>query len=166
MWPCLLVSFCLEILIAESSAFYSSESLCCVCHSKIIITHNILFMGFSRQEYWSGLPFPSPVDHILSELSTMTCPSWVILRGMAHSFIELHKAVIHAIISVSFLWLWFLFWRLWDVVLASSVWWMRTRGFWKLPDEKDWLWEHDLVTEKFPIVMGQIVSTVLRTYST
>ena len=20
------------------------------------------FMGFSRQEYWSGLPFPSPVD--------------------------------------------------------------------------------------------------------
>ena len=26
----------------------------------------ILFMGFSKQEYWSGLPFPSPVDHILS----------------------------------------------------------------------------------------------------
>ena len=25
----------------------------------------ILFMGFSRQESWSGLPFPSPVDHIL-----------------------------------------------------------------------------------------------------
>ena len=23
-------------------------------------------MGFSRQEYWSGLPFPSPVDHITS----------------------------------------------------------------------------------------------------
>ena len=32
----------------------------------------ILFMGFSRPEYWSGLPFPSPVDHILSDLSTMT----------------------------------------------------------------------------------------------
>ena len=28
----------------------------------------ILFLGFSRQEYWSSLPFPSPVDHILSEL--------------------------------------------------------------------------------------------------
>ena len=25
------------------------------------------FMQFSRQEYWSGLPFPSPVDHILLE---------------------------------------------------------------------------------------------------
>ena len=33
----------------------------------------ILFMGFSRQEYWSGLPFSSPVDHVLSELSTMMC---------------------------------------------------------------------------------------------
>ena len=28
----------------------------------------ILFMGFSRQEYWSGLPFLSPMDHILSEM--------------------------------------------------------------------------------------------------
>ena len=43
----------------------------------------ILFMGFSRQEYWSGLPFPSPVDHILSDLSTMTRPSWVAPHGMA-----------------------------------------------------------------------------------
>ena len=34
------------------------------------------FMGFSRQEYWSGLPFPSPVEHVLSELSTMTCVGW------------------------------------------------------------------------------------------
>ena len=30
----------------------------------------ILFMGLSRQKYQSDLPFPSPVDHILSELST------------------------------------------------------------------------------------------------
>ena len=29
-------------------------------------------MGFSRQKYWSGLPFPPPVDHDLSELFTMT----------------------------------------------------------------------------------------------
>ena len=57
----------------------------------------ILFMGFSRQEYWSGLPFPYPVDHILSELSTMTHPFWVARHGMAHSFIELDKAVVHVI---------------------------------------------------------------------
>ena len=32
----------------------------------------IPFMVFSRQEYWSGLPFPSPVDHILSEDQELT----------------------------------------------------------------------------------------------
>ena len=63
----------------------------------------ILFMGFSRQEYQSGLPFPSPVDHVLSELSTMTHLSWVALHGMAHSFNELDKAVILVISLVSFL---------------------------------------------------------------
>ena len=42
-----------------------------------------LFMGFSRHEYWSSLPFPSPVDHVLSELSTKTRPSWVALHGMS-----------------------------------------------------------------------------------
>ena len=68
----------------------------------------ILFMGFSRQEYWSDLPFPSPVDHILSELCTMTRLSWVALPyGMAHSFTELDKAVVHLIRLVSFLWMWF-----------------------------------------------------------
>ena len=66
-----------------------------------------LFMGFSREEYWSGLPFPSPVSHVLSELSTMTLLSWVALHGMAHSFIELEKAVVHVIRLVSILWLWF-----------------------------------------------------------
>ena len=49
--------------------------------------------GFSRQEYWSGLPFPSPVDHILSDLSTMTRPSWVAPRAWL-SFIELDKVVV------------------------------------------------------------------------
>ena len=37
-------------------------------------------IGFFRQEYSSGLSFPSPVDHILSELFTMTHPSWVALH--------------------------------------------------------------------------------------
>ena len=69
----------------------------------------ILFMGFSRQEFWSGWPFPSPLDHILSELSTMTCPSWVALHGMTRSFIELDKAVVLVIRLISFLWNWFSF---------------------------------------------------------
>ena len=37
------------------------------------------------------------MDYILSELSTMTHPSWVALRSMAHSVIELDKAVDHVI---------------------------------------------------------------------
>ena len=44
----------------------------------------MLFMAFSRQEYWSGLPFPSPVDHILSHLSTMSFPSQGASQGMAY----------------------------------------------------------------------------------
>ena len=67
----------------------------------------ILFLEFSRQEYWSGLPFPSPVVHVLSELSTMTHPSWGGPMGMVHSFVELDKAVVHVIRLVSFLWPYF-----------------------------------------------------------
>ena len=44
------------------------------------------------------------MDHVLSELSTMTCLSWVALHSMGHSFIELDKAVVHVIRLVSFLW--------------------------------------------------------------
>ena len=39
-----------------------------------------MFTGFLRQEYWSGLPFPPPVDHVLSELSTVVHPSCVALH--------------------------------------------------------------------------------------
>jgi len=69
----------------------------------------ILFMGLSEQECWSALAFPSPVDHVLSELSTMTRLSWVALHDMAHSFIEFDKSVIHVICLGSVLWLWFSF---------------------------------------------------------
>ena len=61
----------------------------------------MLFMGFSRQECWSGLPFPSLVD-ILSEGSTVTYKSWVVIQSVAHSFIELDMAVIYVISLVSF----------------------------------------------------------------
>ena len=87
----------------------------------------ILFMGFSRQEYWSGLPFPSPVDHVLSELSTMTHLSWVALQGTGHSFIELDKAVVRVISLVGFLWLWFSVCPLMnkDKRLMEASWWKK-----------------------------------------
>ena len=37
------------------------------------------------------------MDHVLLELSTITHISWVSLQGMAHSFLELDKAVVHVI---------------------------------------------------------------------
>ena len=66
--------------------------------------HVVLKAGILK---WFAIPFSS--DHILSELSTMTRPSWMALHGMAHSFIEVDKAVVHVIRLVSFLWLWFSF---------------------------------------------------------
>ena len=35
------------------------------------------------------------MDHVFSELSTMTHASWVALHGIARSFIELDKAMDH-----------------------------------------------------------------------
>ena len=101
-------SFFLELFLQWSPiAYWAPTDLGSSYFSVLPFCLFILFMGFSRQEYWSGLPFPSPVDHLLSELSTMTCPSLVALYCMAHSFIELDKAVVHVISLVSFLWLWF-----------------------------------------------------------
>ena len=103
-------SFFLELFIHWSPvAYWVPTDLESSSFSVLSFCLFILLMGFSRQEYWSGLPFPSPVDHVLSELSSMTCLSWVALHGMAHSFIELDKAVVQVIRLVSFLWLWFSF---------------------------------------------------------
>ena len=103
-------SFFLELFLHWSPVAYWAHTN--LGSSSFIVLSFCLFilsMGFSRQEYWSGLPFPSPVDHVLSELFTMTSPSWVALHSMAYSFIDLDKALVHVIRLVSFLWLWFSF---------------------------------------------------------
>ena len=103
-------SFFLELFLHWSPvAYWAPTNLGSSSFSVLSFCLFILFMGFSRQENYSGLPFPSPVDHILSDLSTMTCPSWVAPQGMAHNFIELDKAVVYVIRLVHFLWLWFSF---------------------------------------------------------
>ena len=100
----------LELFLCSSPvAYWASIDLGSSSFSVISFYLFILFMGFSMQECWRSLPFPSPVDHILSELSTMPHLSWVALHGMAHNFIQLNKAVIHIFSVVSFLWLWFSF---------------------------------------------------------
>ena len=89
-------SFFLELFLHSSLvAYWTPTSLGGSSSSVLSFYLFTLFMGFSRQESWSGLPFPPPVDHVLSELSTMTLPSWVALHGMAPSFTELHKPFDH-----------------------------------------------------------------------
>ena len=67
----------------------------------------ILFMGFSRQKVchfllqWTMFHQNSPPWPF--------CLGWRALLGMTHCFLGLHKVVIHVIILVSFLWLWFSF---------------------------------------------------------
>ena len=91
-------SFFLELFLHWSPvAYWAPINLGSSSFSILSFCLFILSMGFSRQAYWSGLPFPSPVDHVLSELSTMTLLSWVAPHGMAHSSIQLDKAVVHVI---------------------------------------------------------------------
>ena len=100
----------LELFLHSSPvAYWAPSDLGSSSFSALSFCLFILFVGFSRQEYWSGLPFLSPVDHVLSGLYTVTHLSWVALCTMAHSFIALDKAVVHVINLVSFLWLWFSF---------------------------------------------------------
>src|SRR5574340_1269439 len=87
-------SFFLEVFLYSSPvAYWAPTDLGSSSFSVLSFCLFILFMGFSRQEYCSGLPSPSPVDHILSDLSTMTHPSWVAPWAWL-SFIELDKAVV------------------------------------------------------------------------
>ena len=56
--------------------------------------HTVCGVPKARGLEWFAIPF-------LSELSTMPHLSWGTLHGMTHSFIELHKAVIHVIMLLS-----------------------------------------------------------------
>ena len=92
-------SFFLELLVIALHSFpvayWTPTNLGGSSSGVIYFCLFILFLGFSWQEYWSGLPFPCPVDHVLSELFAMTCPSWAALHGIAHSFTELRKPLCH-----------------------------------------------------------------------
>ena len=70
-------SFFLELVLHWSPvAYWAPSDLESSSFSVLSFCLFILLMRFSRQKYWSGFPFPSPVGHILSEFSTMTRPSW------------------------------------------------------------------------------------------
>ena len=74
-------SFFLELFLHSSLvAYWALTEWGSSSFSVISFGLFILFIGFSRQQYRSGLPFPSLVDHVLSELSTMTHLPWGRIR--------------------------------------------------------------------------------------
>ena len=99
----------------------------------------MLFTGFSKQEYQRGLPFPSPVTHVLSEL-----PPWPVRLGW--------PCMTWLIASLSYTRLWSMWW-FWlafsacgfcpggcgITVLASSVCPLVDEDK-RLPDGRDWPW--------------------------
>ena len=99
-------SFFLELFLHRSPVAYGAPTdLESSSFSILSFCLFILFMRISRQEYWSGLPFPSPVDHILSDFSTMTCPTWEAPQGLA-KFHWVRKVCGSSVIRLSrFLWL-------------------------------------------------------------
>ena len=102
-------SFFLELFFLSSPVAYQAPTnLGSSSFSVLSFCLFMLFLGFSRQEYWSCLSFPSPVDRILSELSTMGL-SRLALHSITHSFTELDNVVVFVISLVSFLRLWFSF---------------------------------------------------------
>ena len=101
-------SFFLELFLHSSPvAYWAPINLGSSSFSVLSFYLFILFMGFSRQEYWSGLPFP------LLQWTTFcqNSPPWPVRLGWPHTawLIELDKAVVHEVRLVSFLCLWFSF---------------------------------------------------------
>ena len=109
-----LLWLCLFSLAGVTSPLFFSSILGTYGLEEFIFQCHIFFPfhtvhGVLKEAYWSAFPFPSPADYLLSELSPITCLSWVALHHMARGFTELDKAVILVICLVSFLWLWFSF---------------------------------------------------------
>ena len=96
LWPS---SFILSWVTVDCPPLFPSNISDTFCPggstSSVLFFLFTLSMSFLKQEYWSGFPSPSPLGHILSELSNMTSHSCVACHGMAHSFTELYKPLHH-----------------------------------------------------------------------
>ena len=89
LWPS---HFILSRAISNCPPFFPSSILDTFWPGGLIFQWHIfcffilfMVMEFLWQEYWNSLPFPPPVDHILSELSTMS--SWSYTATYCFSYI-------------------------------------------------------------------------------
>ena len=145
-------------LLNLPSALYPILPLCLLLsHFKLCLTlwtvahQSPLSKGFSRQEYWSGLPFPSPGESSqprnwtqVSCIAGRFFTNWAIRKPQ---FLEVTFKSLKApwVIEISFLW-----WTLWVYGLLKWLTgkestcqsrWLRRRGFdspgWEFPSEKE-----------------------------
>ena len=71
-----------------------SSSILYICQAGEFIFQCLIFLPFHivhgvlKARMLSGLPLHSPLHHVLSELSNMTCLSWVSLQSMAYNTIK------------------------------------------------------------------------------
>ena len=70
----LFISKCQKVLLAQSHPTFC-DPMDCVAHQAS------LSMGFSRQEYWSGLPFPTSGDRLKPGIKPMSCASPALAGG-------------------------------------------------------------------------------------
>ena len=78
------------------------------CHNLKLKCQALLSMGFPKQEYWSGLPFPNPED----------LPDWT--HGFSLPVIEPICPVSPALASGVFLFLFFFYhWATWEALRGS-----------------------------------------------
>ena len=88
---CTIPSFFLKLFLHWSPvSYWAPTNLGSSSFSVLSFCLFILFMGFSRQEYWSGLPLPSPVDRILVY-------NIIIPRGTLQSRISIFISLINSL---------------------------------------------------------------------
>ena len=87
-------SFFLELFLHWSLvAYWAPTDLGSFSFSILSFCLFLLFMGFSRQEYWSGLPFPSPVDLTgWVGVAPSLCP---LSLSLSHTHTHTHTHVCH-----------------------------------------------------------------------
>ena len=103
-------SFFLELFLHSSPVAYWAPTDLEISSFSVISFlpfHTVHGVLKARILKWFAIPFSSGPRFVRSLLITRL--SWVALHGMAHSFIEFDKAMIHVISLISFLWLWFSF---------------------------------------------------------
>ena len=85
----------IELLVMKTASFWQPTVMLLLLlshfsHARLWVTPDMaahqtpLSLGFSRQEHWSGLPFPSPMHEMKSESEVaQSCPTLCAL-GLPH----------------------------------------------------------------------------------